>query len=295
MKLKRIALVFLALCALLSLSSCNSFLRSLFSGKETTETEGPKQQYIIRVVTAGGMPLEHIYVSVYDNTEAKNLVANGITDSEGFYRFSAKQSDNYIAELKGFSSLGGYVPESYYSIKSKDNEFAVKTELIEGPVKDAMLGLGDVAFDFEITDSSGATHKASEILKTKKALVLNFWFENCGPCKMEFPYMQEAYNGFKDKLEILALNPLDSNQQGVEKYAESMSLTFPMASVDAEWQTAIKGLAGYPTTVIIDRYGMVVFMHTGAITEKEVFEKLFAYFTADDYIQKPIKNISEIQ
>ncbi len=282
---------------LLSLASCGdefSFFYEAFESEDATETEPITQNYIVKVVTEGGMPLKDITVMVYEDSKKDSLVNAGTTDEDGFFRFAAYQSENYVAVLSAGLS-DGYIAENEYPIRSKDNEFVVKNELTDKAPADAKLSLGDIAFDFEITDANGEAHKASEILKTKKAIVLNYWFENCGPCKMEFPYMQAAYAEYSDKLEILALNPLDGTQSSVKKYAESLSITFPMASVGNEWQSSVKGLSGYPTTVIIDRYGMVAFMHMGAITEKETFEKLFAYFTADDYVQKPIRNMSEIK
>ncbi len=282
---------------LLSLASCGdefSFFYEAFESEDATETEPIVQDYIIKVVTEGGMALEDITVMVYEDSKKDSLVNAGTTDEDGFFSFAAYRSENYVAVLSSGLSEG-YIAENEYPIRSKDNEFVVKTALTGDTVRGAELSLGDIAFDFEITDANGAPHKASEILKTKKAIVLNFWFENCGPCKMEFPYMQAAYEGYSDKLEILALNPLDGTQSSVKKYAESLSITFPMASVGDEWQTSVKGLSGYPTTVIIDRYGMVVFMHMGAITNKETFEKVFAYFTADDYVQKTVRNLSDIK
>ena len=58
--------------------------------------------------------------------------------------------------------------------------------------------LGDVVHDFEVTATNGTTYKLSELLKEKKAVILNFWFLNCGPCKMEFPFLEQAYEDYAD-------------------------------------------------------------------------------------------------
>lgn len=287
MSLKRLLLLLLAACTVFAFSSCGE--------PEEVSYNCNKQIYSIGVVTEGGMPLENVTVTVYTDSSKTNLENAGITDGNGIFTFEAYESDKYVAVLNASYFADGYIIEKEYPLHSNDNGIVVKTALTDKAVNNANLYLGDIAFDFEITDANGKTYKASEILKAKKAIVLNFWFENCGPCRMEFPYMQESYEEYKDKLEIFALNPLDGTQESVKRYAESLSLTFPVAAVNKDWQTAIRGLVGFPTTVIIDRYGMVVFMHTGAITEKETFNKLFAHFTSDDYVQKPIRNISDIK
>ena len=153
---------------------------------------------------------------------------------------------------------------------------------------------GDVFADMTVTTPDGTTYKISEILKEKKAVVLNFWYINCGPCQMEFPYMQDAYEKYKEDIEILALNPYDGTDETVAEFQKKYELTFPMAVADEEWAVRM-GLQAYPTTVVIDRYGIVSFVHVGMITEVEEFNKLFEFFTADDYEQTVIRKLSDIE
>ena len=153
---------------------------------------------------------------------------------------------------------------------------------------------GDVFADMTVTTPDGTVYKISEILKEKKAVVINFWYINCGPCEMEFPYMQEAYENYKEDIEILALNPYDGTDETVAAYQKQHELTFPMAVADEAWAQRME-LTAYPTTVVIDRNGIVSFMHTGMITETEEFNKLFEFFTAEDYEQTVIRNISDIE
>lgn len=153
---------------------------------------------------------------------------------------------------------------------------------------------GDVFADMSVTTPDGTTYKISEILKEKKAVVLNFWFINCGPCEMEFPYIQDAYETYQNDIEILAINPYDGTNETVADYKTKHELTFPMAVIEEEWAQYM-GISAYPTTVVIDRYGIVSFKHTGMITTVEEFEKLFGFFTTEDYEQTIIRNISDIE
>lgn len=154
--------------------------------------------------------------------------------------------------------------------------------------------LGDYMGDYTVTDVNGNMHTFSEILKEKKVIILNFWFVNCGPCKMEFPYLQKAYDSYSADVAVIAINPVDNKASSIVKYAKQNDLTIPMVVGDEAWATAFD-LQGYPTTVVIDRYGSVAFMHMGSITEDGVFEKIFEFFSADDYKQTTLKNISDIE
>ena len=170
-----------------------------------------------------------------------------------------------------------------------------KVDLIpEDQLEDVTFKRGDQIADMTVTTPDGTVYKISEILEEKKAVVINFWFINCGPCQMEFPYMQEAYETYKDDIEILAINPEDGTDEKVADYQKKNELTFPMAVIGRDWATRL-GVQAYPTTVIIDRYGIISFVHTGMITNVEEFNKLFEFFTADDYEQTVIRNISDIE
>ena len=154
--------------------------------------------------------------------------------------------------------------------------------------------LGDYMGDYTVTDVNGDTHTFSEILKTKKAIVLNFWFINCGPCQMEFPYLQKAYDTYGDDIAVIAINPVDTKSDKIEKYATQNELTIPMVVGDAAWGNLFC-TQGFPTTVVIDRYGSIAFKHTGAVVQDGVFEKLFEFFVADNYKQTVVSSINDIK
>lgn len=191
--------------------------------------------------------------------------------------------------------MGTFVACGNNSENSENTEKESELELLsEDELEGVTFKRGDVFADMSVTTPDGTTYKISEILKEKKAVVLNFWFINCGPCEMEFPYMQKAYETYQDDLEILAVNPYDGTNETVSEYQRKHELTFPMAAIEEEWAQRMR-IQGYPTTVVIDRNGIVSFVHTGMITTVEEFEKIFGFFTAEDYEQTIIRDISEIE
>ncbi len=97
-----------------------------------------------------------------------------------------------------------------------------------------------------------------------------------------------------EKIEVLALNPIDGTDDSISSFAEDNNLTFPMAASDISWEGCME-LTAYPTTVVIDRYGMIAMIHKGYITETEVFSNVFEYFTSDEYVQTTVRNISDIE
>ena len=253
--------------------------------------EGGVKTYTIDIKTKGGVAFEKLEIHVYEDSSLNDLVAVGKTDANGVYTFEAEYSKDYVAVLKNMPQ--GYVVENYYSLEETTLTLALEAKLLAvGDVASA-LKLGGVAADMTVTTADGTTYSISELLKTKEAVVLNFWFEGCDPCRAEFPYMEEAYKEYSDKIEILAINPYDGDDASVAAYKANMGLTFPMAKADAAYATAY-GVKAFPTTVVIDRYGTIGFMHTGSVPSTDSFKALFEYFTGEDYVQTTVRNLDDL-
>ena len=253
----------------------------------------PSGTYAIRVVTAGGMALEDVKIRVYTDETKSDLVAMETTDKSGLVSFESQGSVGDVIYLENVPT--GYVVKEYYEIKSQDTQIVLEAQLLSEEEMDGVVfRLGDVFADMSVTAPDGTVYKISEILKEKKAVVLNFWYLNCAPCKIEFPYLQEAYTKYQDKIEVLAINPVDGTDAKITSFQSENNYTFPMMVGSGVWTEHIN-MSSFPTTLVIDRYGTVVYMHQGMFESAADFETLFEFFTADDYTQKTIRNLSELK
>ena len=140
---------------------------------------------------------------------------------------------------------------------------------------------GDTIADFTVTTPQGEKISLSGLLESHKAVLINFWFINCGWCEYEFPYLQQAYEALGEDVAVLALTPYDANAD-IAAYQQKMGLTFPMAQ-DSANLSALFGCTGYPTTVMIDRYGVYCFRQSGAFPAANAFTRLMKPFAAADY------------
>lgn len=288
--IRRWAALMVCVCLLCGLlTSC--------SGNATNEEKAP---YAVIVRSEGGLPLADVRVTVYKDSAHTQMVWAALTGKDGMVTFQATPAAGMKVVLSELPD--GYEAETSYRIESEQTTVKLKAHLVDATdLSTLRLSLGDMMCDFSVmagdpspTASSPMTeYTLSELLKTKKAVVLNFWFEGCGPCRAEFPYLQKAYEQYGEDVAVLAINPYDGDAQSVLTYAANLGLTFPVVKGDAAWASCMQ-ITAYPTTVVIDRYGSIAMIHKGSITQEGVFETVFDHFIADDYVQSTVRNIGDL-
>ena len=250
-----------------------------------------KATYQVTVKTVGGMVLEGVTVYVYADSSLTDLKGYGETDAEGRASIELPVGSDYAIDLEDVAT--GYELEDFYTFSGNACEIVLSSSLVKDEsLSGASLGLGDVMYDFSVTTATGDTVTLSEVLAEKKMVLLNFFYTSCGPCVTEFPYMQEAYEKHQDSVGIIALDPID-DAAAVEGFQSSMGLTFPMAACQSAWSQTFN-VSGYPTSIVIDRYGVICLIEVGGLTSARPFNSIFSTFSADDYQQKIYNSLDEV-
>lgn len=281
MNVKKLLCLLLAAVMIFSMAACGS-------GEDAPEeTDAPATgepvSYSVNVKSIGGMPLSEVEVYVYAAGDMNDMKGFAETDEEGNAEFQLPQGGDYAIVVSG--APAGYAVEESYSFSGNTANITLTSSLVmDESLSGATLGLGDVMYDFSVVDADGNTVTLAQMLEEKEMVLINFFFTTCGPCANEFPYMEEAYQMYKDKVGVIALDPLD-DAATVATYQKSMGLTFPMASVQAAWSQTF-GITGYPTSIIVDRYGVICMIEVGGLTSLRPFTSMFEHFTGDDYEQK---------
>lgn len=99
-----------------------------------------------------------------------------------------------------------------------------------------------------------------------RVVLVNFWATWCLPCRAEMPLLQAmAYRHDSAGLTVLGLSVDRSGPDAVRQFLTERSITYPVAIVGRETETAFGGMQGYPTSVLLDRTGRVRYKVLGPL------------------------------
>lgn len=116
-------------------------------------------------------------------------------------------------------------------------------------------GPGDSpVFSAETLDGQVITHDS---LRGKVVLV-NFWATWCLPCRVEMPLLQAMADRHRDAgLVVLGLSRDEGPDDPVRRFLAEREIDYPVAVVGRETERRFGGLAGYPTSFLLDRAGKI--------------------------------------
>jgi len=115
------------------------------------------------------------------------------------------------------------------------------------------------ATDFEANTIDNEKIKLSSL--NGKVVVLNFWFKRCKPCREEIPDLHLLTQKYKDKEVVFIALSLDSEKE-VKEFLSDNEFAYKHIA-NARYIANKWNIKGYPTNVVIDRNGKIIFSVSG--------------------------------
>jgi len=128
--------------------------------------------------------------------------------------------------------------------------------------------LGQVAPAFALRAPTGEMTALSDY--EGQVVLVNLWATWCPPCKAEMPALNRFYEAHQDQgFVVLAVNSQE-DAATVQRFVEANGFSFPVLLDSQAEVVGLYQVRGLPTSLIIDRDGVIRYIHTGAITEKQL-------------------------
>jgi len=139
------------------------------------------------------------------------------------------------------------------------------TARLDTGAESRMIALGNAGPDFSLPTPDGNTLNLENFRQGKKAVLINFWFVSCLPCRAEFQLFQKLHNELKnDGFDIVAINGLDDANK-VKRFLREQAITFPVVLAKDMTPGVISSykIETYPSTYLLNSEGRIVYRSVG--------------------------------
>ncbi len=174
-------------------------------------------------------------------------------------------SDNWLALQRVYIALNhsdeGYnlFKEDFYKTIPKENINETKTERF----------IGNKFPSFKLSTLEGKKYDDKDI--KGKVTVINYWAYSCGYCLKERPDLEKLWQEFKgENFTLLSFHSelgnygnYDEEKELLEKVFKKYPATFPTLIQSNDNNTPRIGIDSIPTTVIVDKKGVIRFEEIG--------------------------------
>jgi thiol-disulfide isomerase/thioredoxin len=94
-------------------------------------------------------------------------------------------------------------------------------------------------------------------------VLLNFWASWCGPCRQEMPLLDRLHHRYEDTgFAVIGVN-VEGDAAPAQGIVDQTQVTFPILIDDGQKVSEMYNLQAMPSTVVIDRDGVVRYIHLG--------------------------------
>jgi len=147
-------------------------------------------------------------------------------------------------------------------VRAGSRALLLSTALLLAPAAARAVEAGQPAPSFSARALEGDSTLSLSAYKGKVVFV-DFWASWCGPCQAAMPVIESLRNEFPaDQFQVLAVN-VDQDPAKAKAFLERRKVGYPSVSDPEGRLPATYGLKTMPTSYLVDRNGVVRFVHEG--------------------------------
>jgi peroxiredoxin len=113
--------------------------------------------------------------------------------------------------------------------------------------------------EFKLANRAGGELSLADL--KGQVVMINFWASWCGPCRQEFPALDQIYSKYKPMgFQMVAIN-VESDKADAERFLGKTPVNFPILFDPDNKVSGSYGVNAMPTTFLVDRQGRLRWQH----------------------------------
>ena len=257
------------------LKSKDPYISAKITGEEPVEVDGKKINcYVVegaldKVTLPGSMTMTDAVTKVWIDKASKATLKTTITATMQGAAMPAPMHMNMAMTVTS-QKFDEALPDSLFTFTPPEGAKEVPEFKMPGVANTDLTG--KAAADFKLKSLDLKQYSLSDL--RGKVVLIDFWATWCVPCRADLPMLEKLHQEFKNKGLVLLGFDVGEDVDTVRKFLGSTKLTYPVLLTAGTEAALSYSVTAYPTLVLIDREGMIVFYHVGAGSEKELRESL---------------------
>lgn len=141
-----------------------------------------------------------------------------------------------------------------------DVEIEKRNASLPKPAESKFFKTGQKIASFSERDMNGNKFSLKEL--AGKVVVLNFWFINCPPCRMEIPQLNELVVNYQQNPDVVFIAVALDERYDIQEFLKTNPFRYNI--IDGGRYIASKyNINLYPTNLVLDKEGKAVFHSSG--------------------------------
>ncbi|MFQ5341691.1 MAG: redoxin domain-containing protein [Anaerolineae bacterium] len=174
---------------------------------------------------------------------------------------STMLAEKFVADSPAPAGVSG---KSAYERWARALQQEANIEIVMEEAKGRTVKLNQPAPGFTLRTPDDDTISLSDF--AGQPVLINFWATWCPPCRYEMPFLQAAYDKYKDQSFVVLAVDIQETAEVVKPFLQELGLTFPVAMDRSGAVSSAYRIQAIPTSIFVDRQGVVVDIHRGALT-----------------------------
>ena len=202
----------------------------------------------------------------YNSKKFSNIKKGFSLNDVTFYNLEGKVMDKMevVSQIQSKTNTLMMYVDSLDEIKAvvfrPKTEEELKIEKRDSSIKNAEKYISKPSESFKVRMLKGDSLSFNP-KNNHNIYVLNFWFTACAPCVVEMPELNKLYDKYKDQgVKFLAITYDDEEE--ITKFLSKKMFKYPIA-VEAESVIKKYNISSFPTNMIIDKNGLIIFEENG--------------------------------